>query len=68
MRRDRQKDGGAAGGKSQLKVNESAKSIICGICRQTFLLTVREKALQDHINSKHDGKTLKDCFPNFQSS
>ncbi|KAI8854572.1 At2g23090 like protein [Chytridium lagenaria] len=63
-RRDR-KDGQVKEAKSQLKVNEAAKNIICTVCRQTFLLTIREKALQEHIESKHSGKTVKDCFPNF---
>ncbi|KAI9354511.1 At2g23090 like protein [Zopfochytrium polystomum] len=67
MRRDRQ-DKGANQAKSQLKANEAAKSIQCSICRQTFLSTVREKALNDHIESKHAGKVIKDCFPSFVSA
>ncbi|KAI9090057.1 At2g23090 like protein [Phlyctochytrium arcticum] len=65
MRRDKlaEKKGGA--GKSQLKVNESAKNTICGICRQTFLMTVRQKALEEHVENKHAGKTFKDCFPTY---
>ncbi|KAJ1950273.1 hypothetical protein IWQ62_006596 [Dispira parvispora] len=47
---------------SQLKVNEAAKSIVCQVCRQTFLKTVRPKALSEHAENKHN-KTLKDCFP-----
>ncbi|KOS12763.1 hypothetical protein Malapachy_1371 [Malassezia pachydermatis] len=48
--------------KSQLKANEAAKSVICQICRQTFLMTVREPALKQHADNKH-GKDIKDCFP-----
>ncbi|RKO92435.1 hypothetical protein BDK51DRAFT_15349, partial [Blyttiomyces helicus] len=54
--------------KSQLKVNEAAKTIQCKICLQTFLQTVREKALEEHINSKHVGKDLKTCFPMWTAS
>lgn len=52
-----------SGAKSQLKVNEAAKNIMCMVCRQTFLLTIREKALQEHIDSKHSGKAFKEVFP-----
>ncbi|KAF9160198.1 hypothetical protein DFQ27_005056 [Actinomortierella ambigua] len=63
MRRERNaKD--AAGGKSQLKVNEAAKNIICTICRQTFLCTIRSKNLEEHATNKH-GKALLECFPGF---
>ncbi|KAJ3072705.1 hypothetical protein HDU98_003077 [Podochytrium sp. JEL0797] len=60
-----QNAGGEA--KSQLKVNENAKNVQCNICRQTFLLTIREKAMNEHIEAKHAGKTIKDCFPNCHS-
>ncbi|KAJ3265165.1 hypothetical protein HDU77_006210 [Chytriomyces hyalinus] len=63
MARARNAKNASADAKSQLKVNEQAKNVQCGICRQTFLLTIREKALQEHIDSKHSGKTIKDCFP-----
>ncbi|KAJ3029497.1 UNVERIFIED_CONTAM: hypothetical protein HDU68_011988 [Siphonaria sp. JEL0065] len=63
MARARNAKAAGAEAKSQLKVNESAKNVQCGICRQTFLLTIREKALQEHIDSKHSGKVIKDCFP-----
>ncbi|KAI9208806.1 At2g23090 like protein [Polychytrium aggregatum] len=67
MRRDRAaKDSKTA--KSQLKTNEAAKNIMCSICRQTFLMTIREQALQDHIESKHSGKTVKECFPMWGSA
>ncbi|KAK9766338.1 hypothetical protein K7432_004661 [Basidiobolus ranarum] len=49
---------------SQLKANAAAKSVICQTCRQTFLCTIREKALAEHAENKHS-KTTADCFPGF---
>ncbi|KAJ1978922.1 hypothetical protein H4R33_005850 [Dimargaris cristalligena] len=60
-RRERNAKGGKAPN-SQLKKNEAAKSIICMVCRQTFLQTANARALAEHAENKH-GKTLKDCFP-----
>ncbi|WFD49436.1 hypothetical protein GLX27_004117 [Malassezia furfur] len=53
--------------KSQLKANEAAKNVICQVCRQTFLMTVREPALKQHAENKHS-KTVKDCFPNWAAA
>ncbi|ORX77191.1 DUF1909-domain-containing protein [Anaeromyces robustus] len=64
-RRERMKENAPKAAKSQLKINEKAKNIICEVCRTTFLCTVREKALQEHVNNKHAGKTFKDCFPKY---
>ncbi|KAF4622869.1 hypothetical protein D9613_001620 [Agrocybe pediades] len=66
QKRERNADKAAAakGGKSQAKVNEQAKSIICQVCRQSFLITTRAPALEEHSANKHS-KTLKDCFPTF---
>ncbi|EIW86522.1 DUF1909-domain-containing protein [Coniophora puteana RWD-64-598 SS2] len=50
------------GSKSQAKVNEAAKNIICQTCRQSFLLTTRAPALEEHAKNKHS-KTLAECFP-----
>ncbi|KAI0271533.1 hypothetical protein BC834DRAFT_1006780, partial [Gloeopeniophorella convolvens] len=45
QRRERNAEKGAAkGSKSQAKVNEAAKSIVCNICRQAFLVTTRAPA------------------------
>ncbi|KAG8709588.1 hypothetical protein FRC09_000583 [Ceratobasidium sp. 395] len=55
-----------AGGKSQTKSNEAAKSILCSVCRQTFLSTTRMPALTQHVENKHSGKTVADCFPTYQ--
>ncbi|WFD30667.1 hypothetical protein MSPP1_001689 [Malassezia sp. CBS 17886] len=68
QKRERNAKAGAGGAaKSQLKVNEAAKSIICQTCRQTFLITVREPALKQHAENKH-GKEIKDCFPSWSAA
>ncbi|KAI9291429.1 DUF1909-domain-containing protein [Neoconidiobolus thromboides FSU 785] len=61
MKRERNaKDSKTA--KSQLKVNEQARTIICQVCRSTFLCTIRPKALAEHAENKHS-KKLEECFP-----
>ncbi|CAO1629112.1 unnamed protein product [Jaminaea pallidilutea] len=47
---------------SQLKTNQAAMNVMCNICRQTFLQTVREAALKEHAENKHS-KNVPDCFP-----
>lgn len=49
---------------SQLKANASAQTIVCQICRTTFLCTSKPAALKQHAEGKHAKKTLKECFPN----
>ncbi|VBB71583.1 Putative protein of unknown function [Podospora comata] len=53
---------------SQLKSNEKAMSIICNICKQTFLSTSRKPQLEQHSSSgKHAGKhTFEQCFPEYK--
>ncbi|CAG8644612.1 2845_t:CDS:2, partial [Gigaspora rosea] len=45
-------------------LNEAAKTVICKVCRNTFLCTVRQKALKEHAENKHS-KNLEECFPGF---
>ncbi|KAL2914554.1 hypothetical protein HK105_205905 [Polyrhizophydium stewartii] len=66
MRRERSDKDGKGSAKSQLKSNQAAMNIICGICRQTFLQTIKRKALEEHIESKHSGKEFSACFPGFE--
>ncbi|CAJ0829361.1 5654_t:CDS:2 [Entrophospora sp. SA101] len=40
-----QKTNGAKNTSSQLKANEAARTVICQVCRNTFLCTIRAKAL-----------------------
>ncbi|KAH9890921.1 DUF1909-domain-containing protein [Cubamyces lactineus] len=63
QKRERNAAKAGATAKSQLKVNQAAMNIICQTCRQTFLLTTRAPALEEHAQNKH-GKTMADCFPN----
>ncbi|KAG2181100.1 hypothetical protein INT43_008682 [Umbelopsis isabellina] len=62
MKRERNAKDAKKGPTSQLKVNNAAKTIICQTCRQTFLCTVRAKALSEHSENKHS-KPLETCFP-----
>ncbi|KAN0061665.1 hypothetical protein ACQY0O_005656 [Thecaphora frezii] len=64
QKRERNAKSAGATAKSQTKINEAAKNVMCMTCRQTFLLTVREPALKQHAEDKHN-KTLAECFPNF---
>ncbi|KAH8597442.1 At2g23090 like protein [Bisporella sp. PMI_857] len=66
-KRDRKDDKGPKEAKSQLKVNQKAMDIQCQVCKSTFLKTTRAPALTEHAENKHK-KTLKDCFPSFESS
>ncbi|KAJ2145044.1 hypothetical protein IW136_001117 [Coemansia sp. RSA 678] len=50
--------------KSQLKQNEMAKTIICSVCRSTFLCTVKKNELQVHAQNKHS-KAFDDCFQGY---
>ncbi|KAG8943194.1 hypothetical protein FRC04_003157 [Tulasnella sp. 424] len=67
QKRERNADKNAKkGSSSQSKTNEAAKNILCEICRQTFLVTTRLPQLQQHVDNKHSGKTVKDCFPKYE--
>ncbi|KAI9280564.1 At2g23090 like protein [Umbelopsis sp. AD052] len=65
MKRDRNAKDAKKGPTSQLKANNAAKSVICQVCKQTFLCTIRAKALTEHADNKHS-KTLEECFPGFE--
>lgn len=66
MKRERNAKDAKPGGNSQLKVNKSAMNVQCMICRQPFLLTIKRKALEEHINNKHSGKEFSACFPEYK--
>ncbi|RHZ89689.1 hypothetical protein Glove_12g35 [Diversispora epigaea] len=63
-KRERAKPGSQKSATSQLKTNEAARTTICQVCRNSFLCTVRQKALTEHAENKHQ-KKLEDCFPGF---
>ncbi|KAI9506337.1 hypothetical protein GGI25_002328 [Coemansia spiralis] len=64
QKRERKNAATSKGAKSQLKVNEQAKNIICNVCKTTFLCTSREKQLAEHAENKHS-KSVAECFPNY---
>jgi len=59
-RRDR-KDDGKKGPTSQLKTNQSAQSIKCKTCFQTFQSTTKQPVLETHAKDRHS-KEYADCF------
>ena len=51
---------------SRLKDNAAALSIMCQVCRSTFLCTSTRPKLEEHVASKHaKGGTFDACFPGF---
>ncbi|KAI6045115.1 DUF1909-domain-containing protein, partial [Pisolithus marmoratus] len=66
QKRERNAKQADKGPTSRLKVNEAAKNIICQTCRQTFLVTTRAPALEEHAKNKHS-KSLAECFPGYTS-
>ncbi|TFK23112.1 DUF1909-domain-containing protein [Coprinopsis marcescibilis] len=67
QKRERNTDKAGKAGKSQLKVNEASKSLVCTQCRQPFMNTARAPALEEHAQNKHS-KPLAECFPTFVQS
>ncbi|KYQ91381.1 hypothetical protein DLAC_08337 [Tieghemostelium lacteum] len=47
---------------SQLKSNQAAMSIVCQVCRTSFLCTVKEPELRNHAENKHPAKKFEECF------
>lgn len=62
-----EKDKKLAGGKSQLADNAKAMTIVCNICRQSFMCNSTELKLREHSDSKHPKQTFADCFPTFKA-
>lgn len=63
--RDRKaKEAASAAKGSQLKANSAAQTIVCNVCRTTFLCTSKAAGLKQHAEGKHPKKNLKECFPN----
>jgi transcription elongation factor Elf1 len=50
-------------GKSQLKSNEKAQTVMCSICRQSFQCNAAEKLLRQHQENKHPKSKYEECFP-----
>ncbi|KAJ5226471.1 hypothetical protein N7468_007696 [Penicillium chermesinum] len=62
QKRERNAKQTKTGPTSQIKSNQKAMSIMCQVCRQTFLQTTKAPALTEHASNKHN-KGLGDCFP-----
>ncbi|CAN8074184.1 unnamed protein product [Agarophyton chilense] len=68
-KRDRNASKSKKGSKgSQMAANQSAMSIVCAVCRSTFMCTMKAASLRQHVESKHPKHQLTDCFPHLQSS
>jgi len=63
--RNQKKKDDEKGGKSQLKSNEASKTIICKVCRQTFMCTTKEAELKLHQENKHEKLDFAACFPEY---
>lgn len=50
-------------GNSTLKQKDKNLTIICNICKQSFMCTVNKSILEDHVVSKHAKSSYVDCFP-----
>ena len=47
---------------SQLKVNAAAQTIVCKMCRQTFMCTASDKELHEHAENRHPKADFSACF------
>merc|ERR1712061_469316 len=52
-------------GNSQLKKNDAAQTLICAICKQTFMCT-QAKMLPLHQESRHAKNSFEECFPGIE--
>jgi len=63
MRRERQAaQAGSSTAHSQLKTNEASKTILCKICRQSFMGVASVSLLREHQEAKHSKFKYEDCF------
>ncbi|KAF8822967.1 hypothetical protein IE077_004291 [Cardiosporidium cionae] len=51
------------GAASTVKDREKNLSVICGICKQSFMCTVNRVTLNQHVESKHPKFGFEECFP-----
>jgi nucleoside permease NupC len=56
--RNAKKQGNASAPKSQLKVNEAAKTIVCKVCLTSFMSVSSKKMLAEHAENKHPKSTF----------
>lgn len=60
--RNAKKAAAATSAHSQLKTNAQAQTIICKMCRQTFMCVAKEAELRQHAENKHPKAKFEDCF------
>lgn len=51
--RNAKKQSGQKSAKSQLKVNEAAKTVVCKVCLTSFMSVSSKKMLAEHADNKH---------------
>ncbi|KAF8823133.1 hypothetical protein IE077_004468 [Cardiosporidium cionae] len=50
-------------GMSTVKDREKNLTVICNICKQSFMCTVDRLTLNQHVESKHPKFGFEKCFP-----
>ncbi|MCJ1286339.1 hypothetical protein MMC26_005684 [Xylographa opegraphella] len=63
-KRERNAKEANTGGKSQLKSNAAAKTLICKNCKQDWQGTTNKATLEQHASSRHPKLKYEDCFDN----
>ncbi|KAL7068350.1 putative small conserved protein [Cryptosporidium serpentis] len=51
-------------GKSIIEVKDKLLSIVCNVCKHSFMCTANRSTLELHVDSKHPKLTFSQCFPN----
>ncbi|KAH8741791.1 hypothetical protein FG386_001365 [Cryptosporidium ryanae] len=51
-------------GKSTIEQKDKILSIVCGICKQSFMCTANKQTLQVHVETRHPKLEYSQCFPN----
>jgi len=61
-KRERNAKDANTGGKSQLKSNAAAKTLICRNCKQDWQGTTNKATLEQHVSSRHPKLKYEECF------
>jgi len=70
LRAQQQKKNQAAGlGDEKGRIPSNVKSApvmgTCTICKQQIRMVKKNEQANQHVNSKHSGKSFEECFPGF---
>ncbi|EPR59323.1 zinc-binding protein [Toxoplasma gondii TgCatPRC2] len=52
---------------STIKDADKNLSVVCDICKQSFMCTVKKPTLDQHVESRHPKNVFKDCFPKWET-